>query len=64
VPHSEYVNVTGAAHMVAGDRNDRFGDAVVEFLSRTVPVGGEPVQPAHPLHPHREGEAGDLHDVP
>ena len=64
VPHSEYVNVTGAAHMVAGDRNDRFGDAVIEFLSRTVPVGGEPVQPAHSLQPHHEGEPGDLHDVP
>src|SRR5215207_4593175 len=26
-PHSEYVNVTGAGHMVAGDRNDVFADA-------------------------------------
>ena len=32
-PHSEYVNVTGAAHMVAGDRNDLFTDAVVRFLA-------------------------------
>jgi pimeloyl-ACP methyl ester carboxylesterase len=38
-PHSEYVNVTGAAHMVAGDRNDIFADAVTDFLSRVVPVG-------------------------
>lgn len=37
-PHSEYVNVAGAAHMVAGDRNDVFGNAIVEFLSRVVPV--------------------------
>jgi len=37
-PHSEYVNVTNAAHMVAGDRNDLFSDAVVEFLTRAVPV--------------------------
>ncbi len=63
-PHAEYVNVTGAAHMVAGDRNDSFGDAVIEFLARKVPVGGEPVQPAHALQPHREGAAGDIHDVP
>ncbi|MDO8279397.1 MAG: alpha/beta hydrolase [Burkholderiaceae bacterium] len=35
-PHSEYVNVTGAAHMVAGDRNDIFGTSVVDFLRRTV----------------------------
>lgn len=37
-PHSEYVNVAGAVHMVAGDRNDVFGKAVIEFLARTVPV--------------------------
>lgn len=37
-PHSEYVNVADAAHMVAGDRNDKFGKAVIEFLSRVVPV--------------------------
>lgn len=37
-PHAEYVNVAGAAHMVAGDRNDIFADTVVEFLDRSVPV--------------------------
>jgi len=63
-PHAEYVNVTGAAHMVAGDRNDIFGNAVIEFLSRAVPVGGEPVQPAHRPHPHHEGPEGDIVDVP
>jgi non-heme chloroperoxidase len=40
-PQSEYVNVPGAAHMVAGDRNDIFGNAVIEFLSRVVPAGVE-----------------------
>lgn len=34
VPHAEYVDVTGAGHMVAGDRNDAFNDAVTEFLRR------------------------------
>lgn len=63
-PRSEYVNVTGAAHMVAGDRNDIFGNAVIEFLSRVVPAGGVPVQPAHPTRPHHEGPAGDINDVP
>lgn len=63
-PHSEYVNVTGAAHMVAGDRNDNFGAAVIEFLARKVPVRGEPVQAPHPLPPHREGTGVDLNDVP
>lgn len=33
-PHAEYVDVHGAAHMVAGDRNDVFTNAVVEFLVR------------------------------
>jgi non-heme chloroperoxidase len=63
-PHSEYVNVTGAAHMVAGDRNDIFSGAVVEFLNRTVPIEGEPVQPPHQVHPHHEGPSGELNDVP
>ena len=37
-PHSEYVNVTGAGHMVAGDRNDAFTEAVADFLDRRRPV--------------------------
>ena len=28
----EYADVAGAGHMVAGDRNDVFTDAVVDFL--------------------------------
>ncbi len=63
-PHSEYVNVSGAAHMVAGDRNDIFATAVIEFLSRAVPVDGNPVQPPHEPHPHHEGPTGDILDVP
>ena len=39
-PHAEYVNVTNAAHMVAGDRNDIFADAVIEFLNRAAPAAG------------------------
>ncbi len=34
VPHAEYVDVEGAGHMVAGDKNDLFNDAIVEFLDR------------------------------
>ena len=34
-PHAEYVDVAAAAHMIAGDRNDAFSDAVIEFLRRT-----------------------------
>ena len=33
-PHARYVNVTEAAHMVAGDRNDLFTSAVAEFLNQ------------------------------
>ena len=33
VPHAKFVDVAGAGHMVAGDRNDLFNDAVVDFLS-------------------------------
>jgi pimeloyl-ACP methyl ester carboxylesterase len=32
VPHAQMVDVSGAGHMVAGDRNDAFNDAVVSFL--------------------------------
>ena len=63
-PHAEYVNVTDASHMVAGDRNDIFATSVVEFLSRVVPVDGVPVQPPHELQPHHEGPPVDLHDIP
>jgi pimeloyl-ACP methyl ester carboxylesterase len=33
-PHAEYVNVAQAGHMVAGDRNDVFGEAALQFLTR------------------------------
>ena len=32
VPHARFVDVSGAGHMVAGDRNDVVSDAVVGFL--------------------------------
>jgi pimeloyl-ACP methyl ester carboxylesterase len=35
VPHARLVSVAGAGHMVAGDRNDLFNDAIVEFLTST-----------------------------
>jgi pimeloyl-ACP methyl ester carboxylesterase len=66
-PASEYVNVEGAAHMVAGDRNDIFASAVIEFLSRAVPVDSDlpPMRHRHPQSkPHHEGPSGDVIDVP
>ena len=44
-PGAEYVNIPGAAHMVAGDRNDVFGEAVVDFLCATSPSTGPPRTP-------------------
>ena len=32
VPHARLVDVAGAGHMVAGDRNDLFNDAIVTFV--------------------------------
>jgi pimeloyl-ACP methyl ester carboxylesterase len=33
VPHAKYADVTGARHMVAGDRNDEFATAIMNFLN-------------------------------
>ncbi|MEO6566898.1 MAG: alpha/beta hydrolase [Casimicrobiaceae bacterium] len=63
-PQTEYVSVASAGNMIAGDRNDLFGNAVIDFLSRAVPVSGRPVYPSHEPHPHREGPPGDLTDIP
>jgi pimeloyl-ACP methyl ester carboxylesterase len=38
-PQIDFVDVGGAGHMVAGDRNDLFADAVVGFLSRYAGIG-------------------------
>ncbi|GGE81407.1 MULTISPECIES: alpha/beta fold hydrolase [Marinobacter] len=40
VPHAERFDVEDAGHMVAGDRNDVFSNAVIEFLRRKLPAGG------------------------
>ena len=63
-PHAEYVSVSDAHHMVAGDRNDIFLGSVAGFLQRVVPPQGMPLQAPHVLQPHHEGPAGDVTDVP
>lgn len=40
VPHAELFDVEDAGHMVAGERNDVFSNAVIEFLRRKLPTGG------------------------
>ncbi|MBX3524416.1 MAG: alpha/beta hydrolase, partial [Xanthobacteraceae bacterium] len=32
-PRAKFVDVAGARHMVAGDRNDAFSAAIVDFLA-------------------------------
>jgi len=41
VPHATYVDVSGAGHMVAGDDNDAFATAVLDFLHEHVPANDE-----------------------
>lgn len=38
VPHLEVADVSGAGHMVAGDRNDAFNGAAIAFLERHLPL--------------------------
>ena len=33
VPHAEFVDISDAHHMVAGDANDAFNDAVLGFVA-------------------------------
>lgn len=37
IPSAQYVDVAGAGHMVAGDRNDAFSAAVLSFLQQASP---------------------------
>ncbi len=39
IPHALIVDVAGAGHMVAGDRNDNFNNAVIDFLEQVVRPG-------------------------
>lgn len=38
IPHANVVDIAGAGHMVAGDRNDVFATAVLSFLNPEFPV--------------------------
>jgi pimeloyl-ACP methyl ester carboxylesterase len=41
IPHARYVDVAGARHMVAGDENDAFSEAVIAFCEE---FGGAPLR--------------------
>ncbi len=47
VPGSRYVNIADARHMVAGDINDHFGAAVLEFLQSLESVPHSPPSGSH-----------------
>ena len=40
IPALEIADIRGAGHMVAGDKNDEFNAAVIEFLARVMPAAG------------------------
>jgi len=63
-PHSEYMNIASAGHMVAGDRNDAFGMAVVEFLTRVVPAKNTRLESGRRAELIDRLKASDLNDVP
>ena len=63
-PHAEYVNVTGAGHMVAGDRNDIFANAVIEFLARTCPSAASPCNRRIRCSRTAKASPVDVNDVP
>lgn len=47
VPHAEYVDLEDAAHMVAGDRNDAFTEAVAAFIMKHFAPAKEPGESPH-----------------
>ncbi|MEZ5265202.1 MAG: alpha/beta fold hydrolase [Acidimicrobiales bacterium] len=55
VPHAAYVDVSGTGHMVAGDDNDAFTTAVLDFLHEHVPTG--PTEAAEHDARHRTADA-------
>lgn len=40
LPSLEILDVAGAGHMIAGDRNDAFSSGVIEYLQRHMPASG------------------------
>jgi pimeloyl-ACP methyl ester carboxylesterase len=63
-PRAEYVNIAQAAHMVAGDRNDVFGDAAIAFLARNVPASASSASPPQQPRSGQLDASEDMEDVP
>ena len=62
-PRSEYLNISGAGHMVAGDRNDLFGRATVEYLTRPGLLQNE-ISSTQRSSLMSRLDASDLNDIP
>ena len=52
IPHAQVVDVPGAGHMVAGDRNDLFNEAITGFIAALDDSGLYPVHGRAGLPPH------------
>ncbi len=63
-PRSEYLNIGGAGHMVAGDRNDLFGKAIVEYLTRPGLLGTVAISSVRRADLIHRLDASDLNDIP
>jgi len=50
IPHAAYVDVAGTGHMVAGDDNDAFTSAVIDFLATAgvIPSAGDQMARSRP----------------
>ena len=42
VPHAQFADIAGAGHMVAGDKNDAFTDAILTFAATLEGTGRQP----------------------
>jgi pimeloyl-ACP methyl ester carboxylesterase len=51
IPHARFADVAGAGHMLAGDRNTVFADAILQFMTSLAK------EPARTTHPRRPSEA-------
>jgi pimeloyl-ACP methyl ester carboxylesterase len=36
IPHSKFAKIDDATHMVVGDKNDIFAEAIVKFLTQNI----------------------------
>jgi pimeloyl-ACP methyl ester carboxylesterase len=56
-PQAETIAVARAGHMVAGDRNDAFGDAISDFLVRSSPEASTQLAPRRRPSSGRDGRS-------